>query len=104
MRLVPGWKLRLGLDDADRRAVYLAEGLGQGFCALSEDATVSYLCSPTYNSAVEHAVHPLDPDMGIEWPVRSPLLSDRDAAAPSLAVALKSGLLPVYHTCPGMSR
>ena len=35
------------LDDVDRRAVYLAEGLGHGFCALTDDATLTYLCSET---------------------------------------------------------
>src|SRR5215211_837126 len=54
------------LDDVDRRAVYATEGLGHGFCALSNDATVSYLCSTTYAPAREHAIHPLDPDLAIE--------------------------------------
>lgn len=52
------------LDDVDRRAVYIPEGLGHGFCALSDDATLSYLCSETYNPTGEHSVHPLDPDLG----------------------------------------
>lgn len=36
------------LDDQDRKAVYLSEGLGHGFCALTDDATVTYLCSEGY--------------------------------------------------------
>ncbi|MBQ1024155.1 dTDP-4-dehydrorhamnose 3,5-epimerase family protein [Micromonospora sp. C95] len=87
------------LDDVDRRAVYLGEGLGHGFCALTDDATLSYLCSTTYNPAAEHAVHPLDRELAIEWPTETPLLSDRDAAAPSLAQARESRLLPEYHAC-----
>ncbi|MFE2288447.1 dTDP-4-dehydrorhamnose 3,5-epimerase [Streptomyces sp. NPDC059443] len=87
------------LDDVDRRAVYLPEGLGHGFCALSDDATLSYLCSQTYNPAAEHAVHPLDPGLGIDWPAEVPLLSARDEAAPSLAEAVASGLLPRYEAC-----
>lgn len=87
------------LDDVDRRAVYLGEGLGHGFCALTDDATLSYLCSTTYNPAGEHAVHPLDPELGIEWPVDEPQLSARDAAAPSLARARETGLLPDHATC-----
>lgn len=90
------------LDDLDRRAVYLAEGLGHGFCALTDDATVSYLCSTTYDPGAEHAVHPLDPDLAIDWPVPVPLLSDRDAAAPSLARLRESGLLPEYRACRSM--
>ncbi|MER5604549.1 dTDP-4-dehydrorhamnose 3,5-epimerase [Micromonospora tulbaghiae] len=87
------------LDDTDRRAVYLAEGLGHGFCALTDDATLSYLCSATYNPAAEHTVHPLDPDLGIDWPAATPLLSERDAAAPRLAQAREAGLLPGYDAC-----
>ncbi|MEV6972922.1 dTDP-4-dehydrorhamnose 3,5-epimerase [Kitasatospora sp. NPDC093806] len=87
------------LDDVDRRSVYIPEGLGHGFCALSDDATLSYVCSETYNPTGEHAVHPLDPDLGIEWPVEVPQLSARDDAAPSLAEALASGLLPDYQAC-----
>lgn len=87
------------LDDTDRRAVYLAEGLGHGFCALTDDATLSYLCSATYNPAAEHTVHPMDPDLGIDWPAATPLLSERDAAAPRLAQARDAGLLPDYDAC-----
>ncbi|MGV9764475.1 dTDP-4-dehydrorhamnose 3,5-epimerase [Micromonospora tulbaghiae] len=87
------------LDDTDRRAVYLAEGLGHGFCALTDEATLSYLCSATYNPAAEHTVHPLDPDLGIDWPAATPLLSERDAAAPRLAQARDAGLLPDYDAC-----
>ncbi|MEU5789725.1 dTDP-4-dehydrorhamnose 3,5-epimerase [Micromonospora purpureochromogenes] len=87
------------LDDVDRRAVYLSEGLGHGFCALTDDATLSYLCSTTYNPTGEHAVHPLDADLAIEWPAEAPQLSARDAAAPTLAQARESGLLPDYEAC-----
>jgi dTDP-4-dehydrorhamnose 3,5-epimerase len=87
------------LDDVDRRALYLAEGLGHGFCALSERATVTYLCSTTYRPGHEHGVHPLDAELRIAWPTATPLLSAKDAAAPSLADARATGLLPEYDTC-----
>src|SRR5580700_3016500 len=51
------------LDDQDRRAVFLTEGLGHGFMALSEEATVLYLCSTPYAPQREHGIHPLDPDL-----------------------------------------
>jgi dTDP-4-dehydrorhamnose 3,5-epimerase len=75
------------LDDVDRRAVYLAEGLGHGFCALTEGAAVTYLCSTVYRPAAEHAVHPLDPALAIPWPADAPVLSGRDSDAPRLADA-----------------
>ncbi|MDG4826388.1 dTDP-4-dehydrorhamnose 3,5-epimerase [Asanoa sp. WMMD1127] len=87
------------LDDVDRRAVYVAEGLGHGFCALTDDATLTYLCSTGYNPSGEHTVHPLDPDLAIEWPAEAPVLSARDEAAPSLAAARADGLLPDYEAC-----
>jgi dTDP-4-dehydrorhamnose 3,5-epimerase len=89
------------LDDDRRRAVYLAEGIGHGFCALTDDATLTYLCSQTYAPGREHSVHPLDADLAIAWPADSPLVSDRDEAAPTLAQAAQAGLLPDYAACLG---
>jgi dTDP-4-dehydrorhamnose 3,5-epimerase len=87
------------LDEVDRRAIYVAEGLGHAFCALTEDATVTYLCSATYRPSGEHGIHPLDPEIGVVWPVPEPQLSTRDAAAPTLAEARRDGLLPSYDEC-----
>ena len=87
------------LDDVDRRAVYLAEGLGHGFCALTDDATLTYLCSDTYNPTGEHAVHPLDPELGIEWPARDAAsVRPRRRGAVAAAEALRRGLLPDFAT------
>ncbi|MDH6111019.1 dTDP-4-dehydrorhamnose 3,5-epimerase [Kitasatospora sp. MAP12-15] len=87
------------LDDVERKAVYIPEGMGHGFCALTDDATLSYLCSETFNPTAEHSIHPLDPDLGIEWPTDEPLLSARDAAAPSLAEVLAADGLPTFERC-----
>lgn len=88
------------LDDQDRRAVFLAEGLGHAFLALSETATVVYLCSTPYNPAAEHGIHPLDPELAIAWPADLvPKLSEKDAAAPTLTEALAAGLLPSHEDC-----
>jgi dTDP-4-dehydrorhamnose 3,5-epimerase len=89
------------LDDEDRRAVYLAEGLGHAFCTLTEQATVAYLCSSTYRPGHEHGIHPLDRELGVAWPASEPVLSTKDAAAPTLAEARAAGLLPRH---PGRSR
>jgi dTDP-4-dehydrorhamnose 3,5-epimerase len=88
------------LDTVDRRAIYLSEGLGHAFCALEDGSTVVYLCSEGYAPTREHGVHPLDPAIGIEWgiPADELLLSEKDAAAPTLADAQESGLLPSYGT------
>jgi dTDP-4-dehydrorhamnose 3,5-epimerase len=88
------------LDDEERRAVYLAEGLGHGFCALTDGATVAYLCSSTYRPGHEHGIHPLDAELAIGWPAGTPQLSEKDAAAPTLAQARAAGLLPRYADRP----
>ncbi|MER6183732.1 dTDP-4-dehydrorhamnose 3,5-epimerase [Streptomyces sp. NPDC001652] len=88
------------LDDDTRHAVFLAEGLGHAFMALTDDATVVYLCSTGYAPGREHGVHPLDPQLAIAWPEGiSPVLSEKDDQAPSLAEAERSGLLPSYEEC-----
>ncbi|CAL9628744.1 dTDP-4-dehydrorhamnose 3,5-epimerase [Streptomyces sp. enrichment culture] len=88
------------LDEDTRHAVFLSEGLGHAFMALSDDATVVYLCSTGYAPEREHGVHPLDPDLAIEWPRGiEPVLSPKDAEAPTLARARQDGLLPEYETC-----
>ncbi len=87
------------LDGRDRRAVYLSEGLGHAFCALEGGTTAVYLCSAVYTPDREHGVHPLDPAIGLDLPVESPVLSPKDAAAPTLAQARDAGLLPTYADC-----
>jgi dTDP-4-dehydrorhamnose 3,5-epimerase len=90
------------LDDESHAAVFLAEGLGHAFMALTDDATVVYLCSEGYAPAREHGIDPLDPALGIAWPEGvEPLLSDKDAQAPTLARAAETGLLPSYEECQG---
>jgi dTDP-4-dehydrorhamnose 3,5-epimerase len=85
------------LDAAEHRAVYLAEGLGHAFCALADGTVAGYLCSTPYAPAIERAVHPLDPELGLPWPADlAHVLSDKDAAAPTLAEARAAGLLPTF--------
>lgn len=88
------------LDTVDRRAVYLSEGLGHAFCALEDDSTAVYLCSATYAPLREHGIQPLDPAIGLRLPDGlEPLLSEKDAAAPTLAESEQAGLLPTYAEC-----
>ncbi|GAB3681833.1 dTDP-4-dehydrorhamnose 3,5-epimerase [Angustibacter aerolatus] len=91
------------LDDTERAAVYLSEGLGHAFVSLQDGSTVTYLCSAPYAPGREHGISPLDPDLAIDWPTTGrdgspiePLLSPKDTAAPSLREAEQQGLLPTY--------
>jgi dTDP-4-dehydrorhamnose 3,5-epimerase len=92
------------LDDVDRRAIYLSEGLGHAFCALDDDSVVTYLCTAQYAPAREHGVNPLDPTVGVEWPTEDrsgaplrQLFSEKDTKAPNLLEAERQGLLPRYE-------
>jgi dTDP-4-dehydrorhamnose 3,5-epimerase len=86
------------LDDDEHKVVYVPIGLGHGFVALSDDATVMYLCSQPYNPTGEHAVSPLDPALGLPWPADLDLvLSDKDRGAPTLAEAESAGWLPRWE-------
>lgn len=85
------------LDDRDRRSVYLSEGLAHGFVALQDNSTVMYLCSAEYNPQREHTIAATDPALAIDWPTEHKLvLSDRDAAAPTLDEVRAAGLLPSW--------
>jgi len=87
------------LDDIDRRAVYLAEGLGHAIVSLTDDATVSYLVSEVFNPTRELAIDILDPEIGLIFPpeIDAPILSAKDSAAPTLADALAGGYLPTWQ-------
>ena len=86
------------LDDVDRRGVFLAEGLGHAFVALTDDTVVSYLVTATFNAEREKGINPLDPEVGLVFPPEAgePLLSPKDTDAPGLAEAAASGLLPTW--------
>jgi 5-epimerase len=88
------------LDPVDFRAVYVPEGVAHGVMALEDDSVISYLCSTGYDPAREHGLDPLDPALGLPWPTDvEPILSAKDRAAPTLAAAVDSGLLPSFADC-----
>lgn len=87
------------LDDQSRKAVYLSEGLGHAFVALTQNTFVNYLVSDIYKPGKEHGINPLDPEIGLEMPFRVDNLSfsEKDAAAPSLSEMAHEGLLPTWE-------
>lgn len=60
-------------------------GFARGFQSLSEVTDVEYFTTGEYNGACESGIRWNDPAIGIEWPLSSPVLSDKDAVAPGLA-------------------
>jgi dTDP-4-dehydrorhamnose 3,5-epimerase len=73
------------LDDARHRQLFVPVGFGHGFAVLSDVADVCYQVSSYYDPATEKGIAWDDPDVGVEWEVDEPLLSERDKAAPRLA-------------------
>ncbi len=73
--------------------------------ALEDNSTVVYLCSEGYAPRREFGVNPLDPALAISWPDGlTPLLSDKDAAAPTLEEAERQGILPSFEECAAYRR
>lgn len=87
------------LDDVDRRAIYLAEGLGHAFVSLEDGSVVSYLVTDTYRPEREHGINPLCERVGLDFgiPRDEMQLSDKDTAAPGLLEAQEQGLLPSFE-------
>ncbi|MEU6714646.1 dTDP-4-dehydrorhamnose 3,5-epimerase family protein [Nonomuraea sp. NPDC046802] len=88
------------LESQTYRSVYLPVGVGHGFVSLEDDTIVSYLLSTSYDPAIERAIFPLDPALGLPIPPGiEPILSERDRKAPTLAEAMADMALPDYDVC-----
>lgn len=72
------------LSAENGRQLYVPEGFAHGFVVLSETALVHYKCTAFYAPDCEHSIRWDDPTIGIDWPVEAPILSDKDAAAPTV--------------------
>lgn len=68
------------LSSENKRQVYVPPGFAHGFCVVSDRALFSYKCTDFYSAPSEVGVAWNDPDIGIDWPVDRPQLSDKDAA------------------------
>jgi len=73
------------LDDERHRQLYVPVGFAHGFCVLSDVADVAYKLSSPYDGATEAGIAWDDPDVGVEWPIADPVLSERDRTGPRLA-------------------
>lgn len=74
----------------NRRQVWAPAGFARGFCVLSEVAEIQYKCTGIYNGKAESGILWNDPAIGIEWPARNPILSEKDIKARTLADWLAS--------------
>jgi dTDP-4-dehydrorhamnose 3,5-epimerase len=83
------------LSSENKRQFYVPEGFAHGFLVTSSTALFAYKCTARYNAQAEASVLWNDPQIGIEWPVERPVLSEKDRAAPPLA-QMPAERLPRY--------
>jgi dTDP-4-dehydrorhamnose 3,5-epimerase len=74
----------------NRRQVWAPAGFARGFCVLSDFAEIQYKCTGLYSTKGESGIRWDDPEIGIQWPVKSPVISDKDQKAQTLAQWLAS--------------
>lgn len=72
------------LSADNKRQLYVPPDFAHGFVVTSENALFSYKCTDYYDASAEGSIIWNDPDIGIEWPVETPTLSEKDLAAPTL--------------------
>ncbi len=80
------------LSAENKRQMYVPENFAHGFCVLSDSAEFVYKCTDFYVPGDEVGLIWNDPQVGVEWPIEQPILSDKDAVLPSWADILE--LLP----------
>lgn len=73
------------LSAGNKRHFWIPEGFAHGFVTLSDTALFNYVCTDTYDRDADAGIRWNDADLAIDWPVASPLLSDKDAKLPFLA-------------------
>jgi len=83
------------LSSENNRQIFVPEGFAHGFCVLSETADVLYKCSDFYNPDDDFGILWSDPAIGIEWPVKEPILSPKDSQYLTLRDTADT-ILPVF--------
>ena len=69
------------LTEENKKMFYVPVGFAHGYAVLSEEAEALYKCSNVYDAELEDGIMWNDPDIAVEWPVKTPNLSERDQNA-----------------------
>ncbi len=72
------------LSEKNKKMLYIPEGFAHGFCVLSESAKVLYKTTQEYAPEYEAGIIWNDPEIGIDWPVKDPVVSQKDRRLPRL--------------------
>ena len=80
-----GQYVGLELSADNHKQLWIPPGYAHGFCVLTETADFQYKCTDLYFPEDEGGLIWNDPDVDIEWPIKKPLLSDKDLKLPTLA-------------------
>lgn len=72
------------LSEENKRQLFIPEGFAHGFCVMSKTALVLYKCTDLYDPEYDKGILCSDPDIGINWPVENPILSEKDKNLPYL--------------------
>lgn len=80
----------LELSAENKKLIYIPVGFAHGFTVVSDWAEVQYKQTGFYTPSAEGTIAWNDPEIGIDWPVKNPILSDRDQNGVSLAQYLKN--------------
>jgi len=83
------------LSEENHRQLWIPPGYAHGFCVLSDVADFQYKCTEFYHPGDEYGVLWNDPDIGIDWPILEPLLSQKDAVLPKLTDMSREQLAPL---------
>lgn len=75
------------LSDQNQAMLYVPPGFAHGYCVLSPDALILYKVTDEYAPATERGIRWNDPEIGVQWPLENPLVSDRDERLPPLREA-----------------
>lgn len=73
------------LSDRNKRQLFIPQGFAHGFCVLSKTAHFLYKCSDFYAPDDEGGINWSDPEIGIDWPVKDPIISEKDKPHPNLS-------------------